>query len=188
MLRKLIPMSGVVLLLAGVASAQSSDDSLDNRKDLQVLKDVAQAVDRYTQFTIFDNVNASVKDGLVTLTGKVTMPYKRDDLEKRVVKVNGVHMVINQIAVLPVSTFDAELRYRIARSIYSNSNFWNYAIMPNPPIHIVVEHGHVTLTGVVQSNVDRVLARSLASQFGALSVTSDLKTDAEVQAALEKSE
>jgi osmotically-inducible protein OsmY len=51
-----------------------------------------------------------------------------------------------------------------------------------------VEHGHVTLTGVVQSNVDRMLARSLASQFGAISVTNDLKTDAEVQAALEKSE
>ena len=74
----------------------------------------------------------------------------------------------NQIAVLPVSQFDDELRYRIARSIYGNSNFWNYAIMANPPIHIVVEHGRVTLTGVVQSEVDRMLARSLATQFGAL--------------------
>jgi hypothetical protein len=31
-----------------------------------------------------------------------------------------------------------------------------------------------------------VLARSLATQFGAFSVTNDLKTDAEVQALLEK--
>jgi osmotically-inducible protein OsmY len=60
--------------------------------------------------------------------------------------------------------------------------------MPNPSIHIVVENGRVTLTGVVQSNVDRVLARSLAAQFGAFSVTNELKTDAEVQATLEKSE
>ncbi len=60
--------------------------------------------------------------------------------------------------------------------------------MANPPIHMVVERGRVTLTGVVQSEVDRMLARSLATQFGALSVTNDLKTDAEVQAALEKSE
>ena len=93
-----------------------------------------------------------------------------------------------EITVLPVSQFDDELRYRIARSIYGNSNFWNYAIMANPPIHIVVEHGRVTLTGVVQSNVDRMLARSLATQFGALSVTNELKTDAEVRDALEKSE
>jgi osmotically-inducible protein OsmY len=60
--------------------------------------------------------------------------------------------------------------------------------MPSPPIHIVVEHGRVTLTGVVQSEVDRMLARSLATQFGALSVTNALKTDAEVRDALEKSE
>jgi hyperosmotically inducible protein len=116
------------------------------------------------------------------------MPYKRDEITKRVAKVDGVRIVQDQISVLPVSTFDDQLRYRIARSIYSHSNFWNYAIMPNPPIHIVVEHGRVTLTGVVQSNVDRMLARSLATQFGALSVTNDLKTDAEVQATLEKSE
>ena len=121
-----------------------------------------------------------MKDGVVTLTGKVTMPYKRDDIEKRIAKVDGVRSVSDQISVLPVSQFDDELRYRIARSIYNNSNFWNYAIMPNPPIHIVVEHGRVTLTGVVQSNVDRMLARSLATQFGALSVTNALKTDAEV--------
>jgi hyperosmotically inducible protein len=129
-----------------------------------------------------------VKDGAVTLTGKVTMPYKRNDIEKRIAKLDGVRSVSDQVSVLPVSQFDDELRYRIARSIYNNSNFWNYAIMANPPIHIVVEHGRVTLTGVVQSNVDRMLARSLATQFGALSVTNALKTDAEVGDALAKSE
>ena len=87
----------------------------------------------------------------MTLTGKVTMPYKRDDIEKRVAKVDGVRRCSDQIEVLPVSQFDDQLRYRIARAIYSNSNFWNYAIMPNPPIHIVVEHGRVTLTGVVRA-------------------------------------
>ena len=168
----------VLVVSATVAAAQP--------KDFQVLKDVAAKVDGYTQFTIFDDVNANVKDGVVTLTGKVTMPYKRDDIAKRVAKVGGVQSVVDKIEVLPVSQLDEELRYRIARSIYGHSNFWNYAIMPNPPIHIVVEHGRVTLTGVVNSNIDRVLARSLATQFGAFSVTNDLKTDAEVQALLEK--
>jgi hyperosmotically inducible protein len=186
MLKQLFAAAAIALLTANVAGAQSIDDGA--MKDLQVLKGVATAVNRYTQFTVFDDVNATVADGTVTLTGKVTMPYKSDDIEKRVAKVDGVRAVRNRIAVLPVSTFDDQLRVRIARSIYGNSNFWNYAIMPNPPIHIVVDHGRVTLTGVVQSNVDRMLARSLATQFGALSVTNDLKTDAEVQAVLEKSE
>ena len=184
MLKRLVVATIGLALTATVALAES----IEPRKDFQVFKDVAASVERYTRFTIFDDVSASVKDGVVTLTGKVTMPYKRSDIEKRVAKVNGVVTVRDQITVLPVSQFDDELRYRIARSIYGNSNFWNYAIMPNPPIHIVVEHGRVTLTGVVASEVDRMLARSLATQFGALSVTNELKTDAEMREALEKSE
>ena len=175
------------LLLTTTLAASASPTTVD-RKDLQVAKDVATSVDRYTRFTIFDDINAHVKDGVVTLTGKVTMPYKHQDIAKRVAKIDGVRAVRDEIAVLPVSQFDDELRYRIARSIYGNSNFWNYAIMPNPPIHIVVEHGRVTLTGVVASNVDRMLAQSLATQFGAFSVTNALKTDAEVRSALEESE
>src|SRR5438046_678390 len=174
-----------LLLTANIALAGTS--SVD-RKDFQVFKDVATSVERYAQFTIFDDVSASVRDGVVTLTGKVTMPYKRDDIEKRVAKVAGVQRVDNRVTVLPVSSFDDELRRRLARSIYGNSNFWTYAAMANPPIHIIVEHGRVTLTGVVNSNIDRMLARSLATQFGVMSVTNNLKTDAEVQAALEKSE
>jgi hyperosmotically inducible protein len=183
MLKKLSLAAAVVMVTATAAHAGSID-----RKDFQVFKDVATSVERYTQFTIFDDVSASVKDGVVTLTGKVTMPFKREDIAKRVAKVDGVREVRDQIEVLPVSQFDDELRYKIARSIYNHSNFWNYGIMPNPPIHIVVEHGRVTLTGVVQSNVDRMLARSLATQFGALSVNNELKTDAEARDALDKSE
>ena len=186
MFKKLCVTATVMMLTAGAAYAGPIDDV--DRKDFQIFKDVATSVERYTRFTIFDDVSANVTNGVVTLTGKVTMPYKRDDIAKRVAKVAGVRDVRDDITVLPVSQFDDELRYRIARSIYNNSNFWNYAIMANPPIHIVVEHGRVTLTGVVQSDVDRMLARSLATQFGAFSVTNALKTDAEVSAALEKSE
>jgi len=183
MFRKLCGCVAGLLLTANVALAVDGE-----RKDFQVAQDIAKTVQRYSRFTIFDDVSANVKDGFVTITGRVTMPYKRDDIEKRIAKVDGVRGVNDQISVLPVSQFDDDLRYRIARSIYNNSNFWTYAIMPNPPIHIVVEHGRVTLTGVVQSEVDRMLARSLATQFGALSVTNALKTDAEVTEALAKSE
>ena len=156
------------------------------RKDLPVFRDISDQVTRYTQFTIFDNVEAEVSRGHVVLTGAVTMPYKKDDIERRVRKVEGVETVDNRIEVLPVSSFDDELRYRIARAIYGNSSFWNYAAMANPPIHIVVNRGHVTLTGTVNSNVERMLARSLATGFGEFDVKNELKTDAEVSAALEK--
>ena len=157
------------------------------RKDLQVFNDLAKQVDRYTQLTIFDSISASVNEGRVVLSGWVTMFYKRDDLEKRVSKVEGIAALDNQIRILPVSQFDDELRFRIARAIYGHSLFWSYAVMANPPIHVVVNRGHVTLEGVVNSNVERMLARSLASGFGAFDVKNDLKTDAEVREALEGS-
>lgn len=155
------------------------------RKDLQVFNDIATQVDRYTQLTIFDSISASVDNGHVVLSGWVTMPYKKDDLARRALKVDGVTSVDNKIGVLPVSQFDDELRFRIARAIYSHSLFWNYAAMPNPPIRIVVNHGKVSLEGVVQSNVERQLARSLASGFGAFEVKNALKTDAEVRESME---
>ena len=180
MLKKLLGL-GVVLLSANVAFGATAD-----RKNLQVFDDVSKSVNRYTHFSIFDDVNAEVKDGVVTLTGRVTMPFKRTDIEKRVAKVDGVQQVRDQITVLPVSLFDNRLRYQIARAIYGHPNFWNYAIGPNPSIHIIVDHGHVTLTGVVTNNLDRQLARTLVDQFGVMSVVNHLKTESEVRDAREK--
>ena len=180
MLRKLIPFALGILMFGSVTLADTGE-----RKDLQLFNDVATAVNRYTQFTIFDNVDVAVKDGTVTLTGDVTMPYKREDIEKRVAKVDGVRQLRNRIKVLPVSLSDDQLRYRIARAIYGDPTFWNYAIGPNPPIHIIVEHGRVTRTGVVNNEMDRLIARSLAHQFPALSVKNDLKTNTEVRDLLE---
>jgi hyperosmotically inducible protein len=182
MLKKALMLGGILALSAHVALAGTAD-----RKNHQVLNDISRTVNRYTHFTIFDDVNAQVNEGVVTLTGKVTMPYKRDDIMKRVADVDGVVEVRDNIQVLPVSQSDDQLRYQISRAIYGNPNFWNYAIGPNPPIHIIVDHGHVTLTGVVNNDVDRMIARSLVTQFGVFSVKNQLKTDAEIRSAVEKS-
>jgi hyperosmotically inducible periplasmic protein len=177
--------NAATVMLALILSA-SAAAAAQERKDLQIFRDISDQVNRYTQFTIFDNVDASVTQGYVVLTGAVTMPYKKGDIERRVREVSGVTDVDNRIEVLPVSQFDDELRFRIARAIYSNSAFWNYAAMANPPIHIVVNRGRVKLTGVVQSNVDRMLAQSLATGFAAFEVKNELKTDEEARAELER--
>ena len=171
----------IVLTLSGNARAED----IVERKDFQVFQGVARQVQQYVNFTVFDSVNASVQDGVVTLTGKVTMPFKVQDLTRRVSRVEGVRKVDNQIQVLPVSRFDDELRLQIARAIYGNPSFWHYASMANPPIHIVVDQGRVRLEGTVNNNVERMLAQSLTIGFGAFSVENGLKTDAEVQAQLE---
>lgn len=175
-----------IAAFAIVMSAMSAPAWAADREDVQVFRDVSKQVLRYPYFTIFDSISASVENGVVTLTGKVTMPYKRDAIAERVARVDGVRTVNNEVSVLPVSLFDDELRLRIARAIYGNANFWSYGAMANPPIHVIVENGRVTLEGVVNSNIDRMLARSIASSFNAFSVTSTLKTDKEVAAEMER--
>ncbi len=171
-----------VAAIAFVASSAAAQE----RKTLQIFNDISTQVQRYAYYTIFDDVNASIDNGVVTLTGRVTMPFKKDAIEKRVAKVDGVRRVEDRIQVLPVSRWDDSLRYGMARAIYDSPSFWHYAAMANPPIHIIVENGRVTLTGVVQDNVERMLARSLVMGFDAFSVTNDLKTEAEAKTALEK--
>jgi hyperosmotically inducible periplasmic protein len=180
-------LTAVVLALGLLFAPTSASAQLDMR-DRIVFDKIVDQVNRYTQYTIFDSISASVENGRVVLSGWVTMPYKRDDIERRVRRVDGVTAVENAIGVLPVSTFDDDLRFRIARAIYGNSSFWQYASLVNPPIKIVVNRGRVTLEGVVNSNVERMLARSLATGFGAFQVTNLLRTDAEMRESLMVSE
>jgi len=49
--------------------------------------------------------------------------------------------------------------------------------MSNPPIHIIVERGHVILRGTVASNVERTTARTLATGLGELSLVNELRAE-----------
>ena len=172
-----------VALFAFAATAASAADQAKYDLFKQVQKQVLQ----YPFFTVFDDVSVSIGDeGAVTLTGSVTGDHKRKNLERRVAKLDGVTSVTNELELLPASTNDDRLRFLVARAIYANPHFWGDAARLNPPIHIVVNRGHVTLTGVVQSEVDRALARTLAGQFDAFSVTNELRLPAEVDAELEQ--
>jgi hyperosmotically inducible protein len=184
MLNKFAAAAALTLGLA-VFGFTAPAAAADN-ENLQLFRDVQKQVLRYTHFTIFDSVNTQIDDGVVTLTGWVTMPYKSNDLERRVSRVDGVTKVINNLKELPVSQFDDELRIRIARAIYSSPHFRGYGSMVNPPIHIIVERGRVTLEGVVNNDVDRMIARSIASSFLSFDLKNDLKTTREAKEELEK--
>jgi hyperosmotically inducible protein len=169
-MRKLV-LVGIVLCAAllrpSPASAQISDKDLGEK--------VAEAVRTYSRFSIFDDVNIGIDNRNVVLTGKVTEPKKKDDIGKRVAKIDGIRSLENDIDVLPVSQVDAQLRTIAAQRIYQYPAFWRYAELDNPPIHIIVEHQRITLTGVVDSQVDRMLAYSLVQFSGVLSVDNKLR-------------
>ena len=162
-------------LLAGVAFAGPA--IAQSRADYSVAHDIRATLRQHPQLTVFDHVRSDLQDGIVILTGKVTTPSKRTAIEKGIARIDGVRAIRNEVAVLPPSPTDDELRYRVSRAIYGNPSFWSYAAMPNPPIHILVENGHVTLTGTVNSHVERTLARSLASGLGERSIVNELRAE-----------
>ena len=124
----------------------------------QLQRELGEALYTHTGnsfYGIFDYVGGSVADGVVVLTGAVTHEYKARKMAEFVSQVKGVKEIQNQIGVLPVSALDNRLRIELARNIYGNSLFWNYAIQKNPSVRIIVDNLHVTLAGVVLSEVDK---------------------------------
>ena len=175
-----LPLMALAVMALSVSPAAADGPKHD------LFQRVQEQVLRYSFFTVFDNIDVEIADeGHVVLSGHVTGEHKVRAIEKRVDALDGVTAVTNEIAVLPASVFDDELRYVIARAIYGNPTFWHYGARANPPIHIVVNRGHVTLTGVVDSETDRHLARVLAGQFNAFSVTNELRLPHKVTAELE---
>lgn len=159
----------VLLSTATVSAAQTRTDTLPS--------EVARSVATYSRYTVFDDVRARVDGSAVTLSGKVTLALKKEELGRRVAALGGVTALYNEIEVLPALRSDDDLRHRVARAIYGNSAFWRYAAMSTPPIRILVAHGRVTLTGSVATDSDRMLARSLATGLGETSLTCELRTE-----------
>ena len=182
MLSSFVLVAAIAVPSIATAGPARHVDSRSAASDRLIADRIAERVNRYVFYTIFDDVQGRVEDGLVTLTGKVTAPYKAKEIAEFVKRIPGVREVDNKIDTLPVSTFDDQLRVAIASSIYRDPMFWNYAIQVNPPIHVIVDRGHVTLTGVVNSEVERRVAEMKAREaFGSFSVTNKLMLERDVR-------
>jgi len=160
----------------GVAAVEDRLEIARGESDQKVAEEVAKAVNRYSYFTIYDDVNLQIENGAVTLLGRVTMPFKSEEIGTRVSKVLGVQSVDNRIETLPVNIGDQKIRAALLYRIYGDSMFREYASRVNPPIHIIVERGRVALTGAVRSEVEKRKAEHIArSTFGVFAVENRLQ-------------
>jgi osmotically-inducible protein OsmY len=126
----------------------------------------------------FNYIATDVKDGVVTLTGDAVWNVPMDSAIAIVARTPGVKDVVNNVTVLPVSNFDDSIRIRTARAIYRDSELGRYASDPVHPIRIVVDNGHVTLYGNVESTMDKTLAGIRANSVpGSFSVDNKLVVD-----------
>lgn len=123
----------------------------------------------------FNYLALSVNNGVVTLSGDTLWDPPLDSAIAIVAQTPGVKDVVNDVKVLPVSNLDDAIRIRTARAIYRDSVLGRYASDPVDPIRIVVDHGHVTLYGTVESTMDKNLAGIRANSVaGAFSVDNKL--------------
>lgn len=164
--------------LEDVVAVEDELEIAFGESDEKVAEEVAKRIRNYVYFTVHDDVNLAVKEGHVLLKGRVTMPFKATEIEQRAAKVLGVQSVTNEIQTLRTSIYDNRLRVSLTNRIYRDPLFQHYAHRINPPIHIIVDGGRVTLTGAVNSNIEKIKAESIArSTFGVFSVENRLLTD-----------
>ena len=150
------------------------------RSDAEIRQAAADAVLGYVHYGVFDSVGVGVADGVVTLQGWVLEPWRKSDIEGLVTRLDGVREVRNEIRVQPTSPFDDRLRLQLYRRIYGNGIFERYSTLVNPPIRIVVERGNVTLTGVVNSKVEKAVLESIARGVLAFRVDNQVQIESEI--------
>lgn len=153
------------LLMAGTMMA-STPSQTQPQSDSDLAQKMVHEVRMYPWYSLFDNVSVRAHDGDLELDGQVSQPYKKADLGRLAQRIPGVRSVTNDLQVLPTSFFDDRLRVQVARAIYRDPVLSRYALQVVPPIHIIVDNGHVTLEGVVNNQMEKNVAGIRAGQAG----------------------
>ena len=152
--------------LMAAASAMASTDVTAASPDTQIAQKVGHEIRMYSRYTLWDNVAVRVREGDVELQGQVSQPFKKADLGRIAQSVPGVRSVTNELEVLPTSFSDDRLRVQVARAIFRDPVLSRYSLQAVPPIHIIVDNGHVTLEGVVNNEMEKNVAGIRASGAG----------------------
>jgi len=161
--RRALRVDGVKSLEADVVIPRAENDETLSRE-------VAKRIRGYDLYSVYDSIEGRIRDGRVLLEGAVTEDKKSGDLVERIAKVKGVQAIDNRLEILPASQSDDRLRVAIATAIYRDEAFIHYS-MVDPPVHVIVNNGHVQLVGYVRSQVELIKAESIArSALGVLAV------------------
>ena len=201
---------GFSVCLGMTQEQPAAGPALSQQEILRIAKEVRKQIVTLPQYGVFDDIRFGIKGSTVILNGKASRPTLKSSAGSVVKKIEGVTAVDNQIQVLPVSPNDDRIRAAIYASIYSYPVLQKYTsnrggprgfpsvaraaggITNDPPIgyhaiHIIVENGNVTLTGVVDSDADLAIAEMRANGVsGVFSVANDLQVAGEQNAGKKK--
>jgi hyperosmotically inducible periplasmic protein len=184
-MRTSIGITTIVLLAVALGLAEQKQTHNDAftagpQDESQLSRQIRHNLLMLPYYSIFDDLAFQVTpDGVVTLEGACPPdpPWDiKSDAENVVKRTPGVTKVINQIKVLPMSDMDWQIRRTEAKVIYGDADIgMRYGNQALPPIHIIVDNGHVTLEGVVDNQFDDTLIRTRANTVpNVFSVTDNL--------------
>lgn len=175
-MKKIFATAVLALMIAVMPVAANPADKAENFD--KTVKKIRKELVTLPFYSVFDNLAFRYEDGTVTLYGQVARPSLRKSAERVVEKVAGVEDVVNKIEVLPLSNFDDRIRLATYRAIYRQPGLDRLSFQANPPIHIIVKNGNVTLEGVVNSKSDATRAFIAANGVsGVFSVKNNLRVE-----------
>ena len=173
-------VTGLALLSLGIGTALAGSPPnarpSDSNSGSALSGQVRHRLVMLPWLSVFDNLEYQVNGSEVTLKGQVTQPFLKDEAGDSVKRIAGVTQVVNQIQVLPLSPFDDGIRRAEYRAIYGYPSLSRYGMGTLPSIRIIVDNGHVTLAGVVDTKTDSDTANIRANGVpGVFSVTNELR-------------
>jgi hyperosmotically inducible protein len=165
---------GLLISAAGIAATPAAQkDSQAGKDTLQ--REVVHQLRMLNYYTVFDNLAYGIDGNRVILEGQVTNPEVKSEAVAAVKSVPGVTDVQDNIKVLPVSNDDDRIRRAAYRAIYGEPQLSKYGFQSVQSIHIIVENGHITLEGTVDSQADKNIAGIRANSVpGAFSSKNNL--------------
>lgn len=167
---------GALALTFAIAPLAGAQQNPQNPAEMRIKKEVRHELLMLPYIGVFDNLAFQVQGGTVTLIGQVVRPVDKSDAQNAVKGIEGVSQVVNNIQVLPPSQMDDGLRLRLFHAIYGFPSLQRYDLGVIKPIRIIVNSGHVTLEGVVDSEADKNTAGIRANSVsGVFSVTNNLQ-------------
>lgn len=181
------------------AAEQDNSNTWSPELATNIVKQIRNKLTGLPDYSVFDSLRFGFKGKTVVLMGYASRPTLKSEAANVVKGIEGVEGVDNQIQVLPPSPNDDRLRVALYRRIYSQPMLRKYTssepgfgegpsvareaggITADPPIgyhaiHIIVNNGHVILTGVVDSKTDADVAAIQANSTpGVFSVENDIQ-------------
>ena len=163
------------------SAAPTRSTDLSQKGVDRIIKEAHHELVMLPFYGVFDNLLYQVSaEGTVTLLGEVSRPSLKSDAERAVRNIEAVERVDNQIKVLPLSPNDDRIRRATYRKIYGHSALSQYQLRAVPPIHIIVENGHVKLEGVVARSMEKQVAGMQANSVsGVFSVQNNLRVESD---------